>query len=512
MMYKILVADDEYYARKALVMMLEKADLPIEIMGDFEDGQEIVNYLETKKADIVITDIKMPTLDGLDVAAYIKEHHLNTDVVLETGYEDFQYALKALRYGVKEYLTKPINEQELVICMERLMNERENLEEEKEKGMMLDHILSHLSFLQVLEIKELREKLIGKEKEHPFYYIMVSGEMSDKCYEKWSHMIKRGDSFGVTDSWYFREKKEYVMIAAVSEQFDFSKDENLLVTARWKHCLDSQSWLGISGIHYGLGELSQAYRECAYAINERILTGEHLLFWKNTMDFSNLLKKEKEDLFFYAISKGKLSDAEKVVDSLFEICTDEKENIYSLYNGIIKLFSEMRRFYYQKIEGQNTPGNYFLFDFKVDLHQFHNQEELKKYIKMILREVAGVPQETENTFLIDDLISYLEIHYSNDITLNELAEHKYFVSAGHLSRLFKAKTGMNFSKYLMSLRMKKAEEYLENTDFDITDIASLTGYNDVSHFTQTFRKNSGMTPSEFRGKKRKQKSYKKQEK
>ena len=156
---------------------------------------------------------------------------------------------------------------------------------------------------------------------------------------------------------------------------------------------------------------------------------------------------------------------------------------------------------FQELEGKE-------FDTVVLFQIMPPISELKKYIKMILREVAGAPQETENTFLIDDLISYLEIHYSNDITLNELAEHKYFVSAGHLSRLFKAKTGMNFSKYLMSLRMKKAEEYLENTDFDITDIASLTGYNDVSHFTQTFRKNSGMTPSEFRGKKRKQKSYK----
>ena len=105
MNFKILVADDEYYARKVLVMMLEKSGLPILVEGDFEDGEEVIEYLQKNEADIIITDIRMPNLDGLELAKYVQEHLPKCAVVVETGYEDFQYAKKALRYHVKDYLT-----------------------------------------------------------------------------------------------------------------------------------------------------------------------------------------------------------------------------------------------------------------------------------------------------------------------------------------------------------------------------------------------------------------------
>ncbi len=110
MNFKILVADDEYYARKALVMMLEKSELPISVNGDFEDGEEVIEFLQENEADIIITDIRMPNTDGLELAKYVQEHMPKCSVVIETGYEDFQYARNALRYQVKDYLTKPINE------------------------------------------------------------------------------------------------------------------------------------------------------------------------------------------------------------------------------------------------------------------------------------------------------------------------------------------------------------------------------------------------------------------
>ena len=142
------------------------------------------------------------------------------------------------------------------------------------------------------------------------------------------------------------------------------------------------------------------------------------------------------------------------------------------------------------------------------LYQFHTADELKKYLLMILKEVCEKNEENENELLIENILVYLENHYADDITLNELAEHKYFVSVGHLSRTFKNKTGLTFSKYLTEVRLKKAKEFLGNTDFDITDIAAFTGYNDASYFTQIFRKSCGMTPSEYRSLERKKKNQK----
>src|SRR5699024_6301946 len=125
-------------------MMLEQMELPIEVT-DVEDGQEAVDYLEKKPVDIVVTDIKMPALDGIGVAAYVRDHFPETDVVIETGYEDFQYAIKAIRYGVKEYLTKPINAEKLSACIRKLVEERRGIQE-KGKEQLLENILASLDF------------------------------------------------------------------------------------------------------------------------------------------------------------------------------------------------------------------------------------------------------------------------------------------------------------------------------------------------------------------------------
>ena len=140
MNFKILVADDEYYARKALVMMLEKSELPISVNGDFEDGEEVIEFLQENEADIIITDIRMPNTDGLELAKYVQEHMPKCSVVIETGYEDFQYARNALRYQVKDYLTKPINESELLKSIKNILAEKtqsDNLENmNKLKGVV----------------------------------------------------------------------------------------------------------------------------------------------------------------------------------------------------------------------------------------------------------------------------------------------------------------------------------------------------------------------------------------
>ena len=107
----VIVADDEFFARKALVKMLEEMDLPITVCGEGENGKEVMELLRTRPVDLVITDIRMPEMDGLALAKFIREQGYPTDVIIETGYADFDYAKTAIHYGVKEYIIKPLNGQ-----------------------------------------------------------------------------------------------------------------------------------------------------------------------------------------------------------------------------------------------------------------------------------------------------------------------------------------------------------------------------------------------------------------
>ena len=140
-------------------MMLEKSELPISVNGDFEDGEEVIEFLQENEADIIITDIRMPNTDGLELAKYVQEHMPKCSVVIETGYEDFQYARNALRYQVKDYLTKPINESELLKSIKNILAEKtqsDNLENmNKLKG-----VVENLDFAQLIQNEKLFDDLM----------------------------------------------------------------------------------------------------------------------------------------------------------------------------------------------------------------------------------------------------------------------------------------------------------------------------------------------------------------
>ena len=145
---------------------------------------------------------------------------------------------------------------------------------------------------------------------------------------------------------------------------------------------------------------------------------------------------------------------------------------------------------------ESDKSSYLLFNFKADLYAFHSLEELQSYILDLLSDVSE--EEGQKSSIIQDLLKYLEWNYQHDITVNELAAHKYFVNPSYLSRLFKAQTGKTFSKYLIELRMKKASEFLKESRLNISDVALCVGYNDVSYFIQTFKKHYGMTPEQYK--------------
>lgn len=505
MNFKVLVVDDEYYARKALVMMLEKSELPISVKGDFEDGEEVIEYLQENEADIIITDIRMPNMDGLELAKYVQEHIPKCSVVIETGYEDFQYARKALRYQVKEYLTKPINESELIKSIKDILVEKTK-SDNLENMNRLKGIVENLDFAQLIQNKKLFDELILAEFWNDYsWFFMVKGEVSHSGYQQIKKYLQNKRTTPNVQSWYFKNKGECILLFFCKQKMDFRACIGEADFLQLKKGMDHNSWFGISGIHKERTEIEKAYRECVYAINNRILINENLFFWKEELEITNLLEKETLEIFSRVVEFGRISEAEKIIERLFSRCISEHANIYSLYNAIIQLFSVLRKKYYNGCQMPTGEGGYFLFDFKIDLYQFHTADELKEHLLMILKEVCEKNEENENELLIENILVYLENHYADDITLNELAEHKYFVSVGHLSRTFKNKTGLTFSKYLTEVRLKKAKEFLENTDFDITDIAAFTGYNDASYFTRIFRKSCGMTPSEYRSMERKNK-------
>lgn len=258
----------------------------------------------------------------------------------------------------------------------------------------------------------------------------------------------------------------------------------------------------ISHPHQGMEELNTAYKEAVYAINQRLLRGWGRVYTYETeaqkisLTFSN-----EESALGNALKRMDSESARRIVESILNNPRlREQGNSYDLCEQVFHILGVFMRYYDRLSSAQGGDDQVrLLFSQRYDLYNFKRMEELEAYLLSIVQRICcQAKREPDGDDIIRRIIDYIDRSYQYDITLQELAEKKYFMNASYLSRLFKAKCGKTFSKYLIEYRLEKSRELLEKTIFKVSDIAAHVGYNDVSHYIQSFRKIYGVTPEQYR--------------
>lgn len=510
---KVLVADDEFYARKALVKILKEIDPEISVAADVETGAEILEYLRKDPAvDVVLTDIRMPVMDGLRLAERLQKEYPQIAVIVETGYADFKYAQQAIRYGVRNYITKPIIKEELRKTLEDILKSRQE-EEKRVRDQILESIFEfsreELSVKELAQSANLREQFMGKcveyAKEYPYCVLLMQADAKLSFSQK-EEILQRFRE-NLCEPFYFQNNREFVILKflePVSVTETDLRNTNYcanLILAGSKAVAKSAVSVAVSQVHRGMEELYNAYKEAVYAINQRLLQG-----WDRVFFFGEKKKrlagqeKEYEIALQNALQRYDYSSAEEALVHIFE----EPEllqngDIYSLYERIIRVLGILSAFYHNTEVTEGKMG--LMFSRRYDLYNFKHMDELENYLLSMVKEICCFSQSQQDNKrdIIQEITEYINRSYQYDISLQDLAEKKYFMNASYLSRLFKATVGKTFSKYLIEYRLEKSRELLEKTILKVSDIATHVGYNDVSHYIQSFRKVYGMTPEEYRG-------------
>lgn len=532
-MLKIFLAEDEFVVREGIKNNIDWAGHGYEFVGEAADGELALPMIQRLKPDIVITDIKMPFMDGLELSRLIKKEFPWTEIIILSGYAEFNYAKEAISIGVAHYLTKPINGNELLAQVDKLA---EKIEEKKRERELKEKYMAEMAENSV----EDRRKLFRH---------MVTGDMNLTNMLELAHNLDMDISAGqyavlllqVNSSHhstqteysgsvvYIYERIEEIVISEKALVFDRNiEGKAIIFRADTKEELmetESRVLSEVDGLlkeyehitcYGGIGEpvgrlteLPESFKQASQAYAHRFFTTKSGI--RRYESTEHTVTGDEEDFSISSIDPEKVSRS-RITEFLRKGQKDETgyfmdEFLDNLGDGA--LHSAMFRNYlatevyfaviaFLEELGADKSG---IAAFDVAAGDIRDKEAAKEYFIGIMQKAMDLRDAgASNRYgtVIDEVKRYIEENYGDeDLSLNKLAGHVNF-SPNHLSMVFSAQTGMTFIKYLTDYRMNKAKELLRCTSKRGADISYEVGYKDPHYFSYLFKRTQGMTPTQYR--------------
>ena len=538
-MYKILLVDDEILVRDAIRENIDWEKLDCELIGDCENGKQAVEFVKTHEVDIVLTDILMPYMDGMELSHFLHDNYPDILIVIFSGFGEFEYAKKAIQYNVSEYMLKPVTAMELTKVIENMKEKLDSRKKEQRKmesltqvsqdyhknanvirSKALDCLVKCTRDVQV-SLDELER--MGITFQAASYRVAVFDiDTYSEMYQM--DMDKQQESalmafvlFNVGDEIVVREKAGVVyqegnnrvcIIFAGNRTKEFSESIHRIcheIQKKVKEVIGLETSIGIGSWVRSPYELIYSYRLAAKAIDYRYLLGGNLLFdmEEKKTDNSIFLMKDLETLT-EAIKSG---DRRLMEETLGQIETEIKSALVEKSYACIYLQQVIRAIGNtcqslseepEKIIAQREA----LLKAVTEQRMFSQAAALvEKYAQEVfdaLQELNSSSGQRQGMLAMD----YIQKNYMDPcLSLNSICSYLN-ISTSYFSTIFKEMTGETFIEVLTRVRMEKAKELLENTTMKNYEIAEKVGFSDPHYFGISFKKITGKTPTEYAREKR----------
>ena len=506
-MVKVLIVEDMDITREDIIGLIQWEQHGFELLPSARNGKIGLEYALRYQPDIILTDIKMPVMTGLDMIEEIIKREQDVKFILLTAYEEFELAKRALEMGAQAFILKYEIDRKMLLrelnkCVEAIRKEQDikNITVRAHLGKLLaegdggiytsetssSEIVSRRTYFQwigtsiLLDIWRLKMRNdIGEENlqdmltEKMGSYRFICLKISEREY---IIFLKSPDS------------------NSQMEQQRYLRDFVLSVQDIFRELLNTQIAVAVGGKVSNNRDILAARREGADILQYRIFRkGSCLLEKKPDECTSELKDKILTEVEFIGrdIREEKYTDAKKKIEELYSKDIADSQSIETLKKATVKLS------YYFREKGYEVK----LFEFdewlervQINLLQesIYNTAERFGYLLEILRECT----EKQYSRKVREAMAYMRAHYHEDVGLNEAAVI-LDVSPIYLSHLFKKETGITFSGYVTSLRIERAKELLRQGDKKIYEISDLVGYQTVQYFSKVFKKETGKNPKEF---------------
>lgn len=522
-MIKVIIADDEVRICQLIKALVDWETLGMEIVGIAANGIEALEMVRKEKPDILITDIRMPGVNGIELIRQARSICPSLCMIIISGYAHFEYAKTALSYGVKDYLLKPINQKELMASLKKVADEIAGERRQQETSAFLvqerTNDRKRLHSVLIQDMLEGRVRVESEEEMERQYHFSLAGGFGQafclyiNCeengrptapmWERTEKIVKSGLE-RLCEDWILYQHGDFLYAVMV---YGSKQAENVKRVMR--DCLNqleaAKNLVGVKEFSLGLGtakkyakQLQESMEEALVAVQERFLCGGGKVL-ENVEQAPVLYEQRLLDKYTrrigHALELQNLEEMRQAIGELQQAVLDTPHvhgwEVFELVCAAGNIFVMQL-----SVKEKERLLEQLKKNFESAEHMENLFEKLEQFEKERMLDIIKT-READSARPVRKAKCYIQNHYGEQITLEEVSE-EVGLSTAYFSVLFKKETEVGFAKYLMNVRMEQAKILLRETNLPVAGICKKVGYNDLKHFTHTFEKIAGVKPAVYR--------------
>lgn len=510
-MLKILVVDDKKLIRKGIKSFVENSDLEVGQVFECSNGKAALKLLETERMDLVITDIRMPEMDGISLMQYSNEIGHKPKFIVVSGYDDFKYAKECMNYGAKAYILKPLDRIELIETIKRvtteIVREKEQIQRE-EKNNSIAERLQEVEFRLILLSDTYSEEVMKNIEsegynfnDRGFYISLLSKRINENAEPYFGFLdlkLKIQNFFKLIPT-------QFVLMEMGKELLILTDNPFYITTLLASLNKEINTYYAaISDICIQCGRIREGYLQAQEALKYiYIYTDIDVILYSEIKGLKDGYKIPME-----SINKiGQIIGTDRIVliDDLISEVFDRKtvtEFRIEYLEGLVTAF-------YEVLTGISCvqPNKWISEIEKYEvLHSIYNFCSMKEYLKALKESINSLNSyilSIKSTYRekneIENAIEYINTNFEKNISLATVSNY-VSLNYSYFSHVFKEQTGLSFVQYLRKIRVHKSMELLKDTSLKVFEIAEKIGFDNYKHFSRTFREYVGISPMEYREK------------
>ncbi len=519
-MYKTLIVDDEILDLDGMRSFIPWTELGLEVVAAVHNGFEAMSVIERESIDILVTDVHMPSMSGLELVKKAKERFDRVKVIFVSGYQDFNYVKEAISLNAYSYVLKPMDDEELIGALRKIVMELDG-EKQRERNEQ--------AYRQVAKNEYLLQLLEGLVTEDTTDILLEQYELKHVCWPARAAVMELDDLSWKLDPVSGRSKQEWfnrfyesalpLLEAEGIRHLCRTSNQRIFLIAEYGGRVPDLASV-VQQLHelhpftvtVGIGEeteyllgLRESYLEALAALDYKLMLGKGKVIEHHKLKNEDPQEKPSMDIplepLLNAVLHYDLVNISDEVDRFFAMAAGMRSrvqiqfyvlNLWSRLESQLKSVSE-NMFHALQHDGLSRP------DRMLNCETIDDMRSWLRYRLFSAAEIIQSKRQKKSAKLVEEMIRYVKQQLNDNVTLKEVADHLSF-SPNYLGSLFKEVTGTNFSEYVIAMRMEKAGELLKDPRIKIYEVADQVGYRYMPYFSRQFKEAFGMTPGEFRRK------------